>query len=274
MDSTPEVPQKRHSGGRRGPHSMWPSKIPCPHAEDWRAGAGAVTELDPARRPRGEQVRVTLRGSPLADIVPARAAAVDDRLRELIADDRVGPPARARPGSAPKLAKACRSASRWCSPSGALSAEALPRCERAGQAQRDRDRRPGGCHDTDAQIQALDHLVDTLRDKDFSRPHWSEPVTDDRFIGRLVELVARADDAAHAELRNIAYGQSGERYVDHRAACARRGRCPDAAALRLAYARRCIAATRHARGARAPTEWSAGGGDGPGGARLTPRRGA
>lgn len=40
---------------------------------------------------RGEQVRVTLRGRPLADIVPAGAAAVDDRLRELVASGRVVP---------------------------------------------------------------------------------------------------------------------------------------------------------------------------------------
>ena len=43
---------------------------------------------------RGEQVRVTLRGRPLADIVPAGAAAEDDRLRELVAEGRVTPPAR------------------------------------------------------------------------------------------------------------------------------------------------------------------------------------
>ncbi len=60
---------------------------------------------------RGEQVRVTLRGSPLADIVPAGAAVVDDRLRELVATGRVVPPARARPRRAPKLAEARRSAS-------------------------------------------------------------------------------------------------------------------------------------------------------------------
>jgi prevent-host-death family protein len=60
---------------------------------------------------RGEHVRVTLRGRPLADIVPASAAAVDDRLRELIASGRLVPPARARPGRAPRLAKARRSAS-------------------------------------------------------------------------------------------------------------------------------------------------------------------
>ena len=60
---------------------------------------------------RGEQVRVTLRGRPLADIVPAGAAAVDDRLRALVANGRVVPAARARPRRAPKLGKARRSAS-------------------------------------------------------------------------------------------------------------------------------------------------------------------
>ncbi len=60
---------------------------------------------------RGEQVRVTLRGRPLADIVPAGAAAGDDRLRELVANGRLVPPARPRPTSAPKPAKARRSAS-------------------------------------------------------------------------------------------------------------------------------------------------------------------
>lgn len=59
----------------------------------------------------GEQVRVTLRGRPLADIVPAGAAVADDRLRELIANGRVVPPARTRPNQAPELAKARRSAS-------------------------------------------------------------------------------------------------------------------------------------------------------------------
>lgn len=60
---------------------------------------------------RGEQVRVTLRGRPLADIVPAGAAAVDDRLRELVAEGRIVPPARSRPGRAPKPAEARVSAS-------------------------------------------------------------------------------------------------------------------------------------------------------------------
>ncbi len=59
----------------------------------------------------GQQVRVTRRGRPVADIVPAAAAADDDRMRELVADGRVTPPARARPPRAPRLAKARRSAS-------------------------------------------------------------------------------------------------------------------------------------------------------------------
>ena len=60
---------------------------------------------------RGEQVRVTLRGRPLADIVPAGATVGDDRLRELVAAGRVVPPARARPERAPRLARSRRSAS-------------------------------------------------------------------------------------------------------------------------------------------------------------------
>lgn len=55
---------------------------------------------------RGEQVRVTLRGRPVADIVPAGAARGDERLRELVAQGRVVPPARPRPRRAPRLAKA------------------------------------------------------------------------------------------------------------------------------------------------------------------------
>jgi len=60
---------------------------------------------------RGEQVRVTLRGRPLADIVPAAAASGDNRLRELVAEGRIVPPGRARPQRAPKLAKGRHSAS-------------------------------------------------------------------------------------------------------------------------------------------------------------------
>lgn len=60
---------------------------------------------------RGEQVRVTVRGRPVADIVPAGVAAGDDRLRELVAEGRVVPPARARPSRAPEPTRAGRSAS-------------------------------------------------------------------------------------------------------------------------------------------------------------------
>ena len=60
---------------------------------------------------RGEQIRVTVRGRPVADIVPAGAAAGDDRLRELVAEGRVVPPSRARPARAPRLAKGRSSAS-------------------------------------------------------------------------------------------------------------------------------------------------------------------
>lgn len=60
---------------------------------------------------RGQQVRVTLRGRPLADIVPAGASAKDDRLRQLVAQGRLAAPARGRPKRAPGLVKSGRSAS-------------------------------------------------------------------------------------------------------------------------------------------------------------------
>jgi prevent-host-death family protein len=60
---------------------------------------------------RGEQVRVTVRGRPIADIVPAGASPSDEALHELVARGRVVPPARARPPRAPQLAHAGRSAS-------------------------------------------------------------------------------------------------------------------------------------------------------------------
>jgi prevent-host-death family protein len=59
---------------------------------------------------RGEQVRVTLRGKAIADIVPAGVAG-DDRLRELVAQGRLVPPSRSHPESAPRLAKGTASAS-------------------------------------------------------------------------------------------------------------------------------------------------------------------
>ena len=60
---------------------------------------------------RGEHVRVTLRGRPVADIVPAGAAASDNRLRQLIAEGRLAAPERARPKQAPRLVRARRPAS-------------------------------------------------------------------------------------------------------------------------------------------------------------------
>ena len=60
---------------------------------------------------RGEQVRVTVRGRPVADIVPAGASSGDDELRALVARGRVVPPARARPPRAPRLTHAGKSAS-------------------------------------------------------------------------------------------------------------------------------------------------------------------
>ena len=59
---------------------------------------------------RGEQIRVTIRGRPIADIVPAGVAG-DDRLRELVAAGRVVPPSRSRPKRAPRLATGRTSAS-------------------------------------------------------------------------------------------------------------------------------------------------------------------
>jgi prevent-host-death family protein len=50
----------------------------------------------------GEQVRVTLRGRAIADIVPAGQHAGDDPLRALVADGRLMPPSRTRPRRAPK----------------------------------------------------------------------------------------------------------------------------------------------------------------------------
>jgi prevent-host-death family protein len=59
----------------------------------------------------GEQVRVTVRGRAVADIVPAGASAGDDRLRALVADGRLTTPSKARPGKAPRLVRSTRSAS-------------------------------------------------------------------------------------------------------------------------------------------------------------------
>lgn len=50
----------------------------------------------------GEQIRVTRRGQPVADIVPAGARRGDERLRELVADGRITPAARSRPSRSPR----------------------------------------------------------------------------------------------------------------------------------------------------------------------------
>jgi prevent-host-death family protein len=60
---------------------------------------------------RGEQVRVTVRGRAIADIVPAGTAAGDDPVRALVAAGRLTPPASARPKRAPRLVKTQVSAS-------------------------------------------------------------------------------------------------------------------------------------------------------------------
>ena len=60
----------------------------------------------------GERVRVTSRGRPVADLVPAGAPAADDRLRALIAQGRIAPPARAKPQRPPRPRTCDRSASK------------------------------------------------------------------------------------------------------------------------------------------------------------------
>jgi prevent-host-death family protein len=59
----------------------------------------------------GEQIRVTVRGRPVADIVPAGARRGNARLRELVADGRVTPAAQARPRRSPRPLDTGRSAS-------------------------------------------------------------------------------------------------------------------------------------------------------------------
>lgn len=59
----------------------------------------------------GEQVRVTVRGRAVADIVPAAGRAGKSRMRQLVASGRVTPAARARPERPPRPLQAKRSAS-------------------------------------------------------------------------------------------------------------------------------------------------------------------
>lgn len=59
----------------------------------------------------GEQIRVTRRGRPVADIVPAGGLRRDERLRELVADGRVTLASRPRPSRSPRPLTTSRSAS-------------------------------------------------------------------------------------------------------------------------------------------------------------------
>jgi len=60
---------------------------------------------------RGEQVRVTIRGRAVADIVPAGATAGNDRVRQLVAEGRLVAPSRAHPRRPPRPVPDRRSAS-------------------------------------------------------------------------------------------------------------------------------------------------------------------
>jgi prevent-host-death family protein len=60
---------------------------------------------------RGERVRVTSHGRPIADIVAPDATASEDALQELVTAGRLTPPARPRPRRAPPLVEGARSAS-------------------------------------------------------------------------------------------------------------------------------------------------------------------
>ncbi len=59
----------------------------------------------------GEQIRVTRRGQPVADIVPAGSRRHDEGLRKLVADGRITLAARPRPRRSPRPLDSGRSAS-------------------------------------------------------------------------------------------------------------------------------------------------------------------
>lgn len=59
----------------------------------------------------GEQVRVTVRGRHVADLVPAGSPRSDERMRALVAEGKVTPPSGPRPRRAPRPRKTGRSAS-------------------------------------------------------------------------------------------------------------------------------------------------------------------
>lgn len=59
----------------------------------------------------GEQVRVTVRGKHVADLLPAGARRSDERMRALVADGRVTPARRPLPRRAPRPRDTGKSAS-------------------------------------------------------------------------------------------------------------------------------------------------------------------
>ena len=59
---------------------------------------------------RGDRVRVTVRGEPVADLVPAGTSEADDGLRGLVSAGRLTPSTRPRPERPPQLVRANRSA--------------------------------------------------------------------------------------------------------------------------------------------------------------------
>jgi prevent-host-death family protein len=59
----------------------------------------------------GEQIKVTVRGRHVADIVPASSRRSDERLRALVAEGRITPAAQSRPRRAPRPLVTGRSAS-------------------------------------------------------------------------------------------------------------------------------------------------------------------
>ena len=55
---------------------------------------------------RGERVRVTVRGRPVAELVPAEAGAAEQGWRRLIAEGRVTPASAPRPARPPRAVRA------------------------------------------------------------------------------------------------------------------------------------------------------------------------
>ncbi len=58
----------------------------------------------------GEQIKVTVRGRHVADLVPVGSRRSDERLRALVAEGKVTPAVRSRPDRPPPAARSKRSA--------------------------------------------------------------------------------------------------------------------------------------------------------------------